>query len=220
MLLLLIAIGFLAHRRSTVHRYLAWLAIGTPIVFLGLATFSASSARYLTGMLPAATLLAATGATALLRYRWTALLAVAVLTAFVIAVLLQALDTAGSPRKYDWRPIAIHLHKNGVRDTVLLSDAPQISKTFNYYAPAEDHLSYQTINPSREPIETLWTATVGRPIAWMVLTGKRSIPPEIADGTTVCTWPFGEMKIVMVARDPAAIPPDLQDCARPSAPSG
>ena len=217
-LIALMVVGLVAHRGSLVHRYLGLLAFGTPLIFIGLGIFTASAGRYLIGMMPAAVLLAASGAGALLRLRrgGARIAVLAVLLAFAGFVALQALDTLASTRKYDWRPIAEFLATTGIRDATLYSDAPQIEKTLRHYLPPDGSIAYRTVAPDREPIDTLWQAAGSEPAGWFLLTNWRNPPDSLTDGATVCSWPFGDMKLVMVAHDAARIPPALAGCGSTS----
>ncbi|WEK51768.1 MAG: glycosyltransferase family 39 protein [Candidatus Kaistia colombiensis] len=205
----LVAIGLIANRHSLVHRYLAVLAVGTFLAFIGIAVFTAVVNRYLIGMMPAAVLLASTGAGVLFanpRSRW---LAGSWMALFSLGVGLQGIDTLGSPRKYDWRPIISFLHDNGVRKTAVHSDFFLIRKELGYYADVTDEIEFGTIIGSAEPIDKLWKAAANLPISWFILTVQREAPPVPMPAGVACTWSFGKMKVVMVARDHTEMPASL-----------
>lgn len=198
--------GILAHRTSPVHRYLAIQAGGPLLAFAGLATFSVVSQRYLVGMMPAAILLAASGVAHLaVLGRWRVPFAAA-LGLFGIGVVFQAIDTLQAPRKFDWRPIAAFLHDSGVREAIVFSDQHLIKRELRYYTDPGDRLAYQTVFIGREPVETLWADAEGLPVAWLVLSAAQALPPRSQAASAVCSWSFGDLKVVMLARDVAAVP--------------
>lgn len=206
---ILIALGAIANRQSAVHRYLAGLAIGTFAAFIGISVFTAVTGRYLIGMMPAALLLASSGVAVLVnnpRARWLAVL----LIGFGVGTVLQGIDTIGSPRKYDWRPIVTFMRDGGVRNTLVFSDQPHIRKELGHYADGADAIGFGAVLNSREPIDQLWKAAEDLPIAWFVLTAQQVAPPRPTSTAISCTWPFGKMKVVMIARDPASVPAALE----------
>lgn len=211
-LLALMAIGLIANRNRATHRMLAVSAFLTPLAFLLLAAVSASAGRYLIGMLPAAVLLAAAGVAALLADRGMRPAVGATLALLLAGLSLQALDMLVSPRKFDWRPVAAFLHDKGVRDTTILADAPPVEKGLRHYAPPADGLTYDTLDPDRDRIATLWAKTADRPIAFLVIGSYQAIPAAIARDATVCAFPLGDVKFVMVAHDASLIPAPLQGC--------
>jgi len=218
----LMAIGLLADWRSPVRRYLAMVAAGTFVAFVGLAAVTAVVNRYLIGMMPAVVLLAALGVAALCAGRWSRYLAGAWLTLFGAGVLLQSLDTLAAPRKYDWRPVASLLHDAGVRQATLHTDFGLLWRELGYYVEDADAIAYEALRRD-EPIDGLWQKAADLPVAWFVLSAWRDAPPKPTPTAIVCTWPFGKRKVVMVARDrtvaPDAIRGDLADprtCLTPS----
>lgn len=212
-LLALMAIGLIANRHRATHRWLAVSAFLTPLAFLVLGAFSASAGRYLIGMLPAAILLAAAGVAALLADRGMRLAVGATLALLGAGLALQALDMLVSPRKFDWRPVAIFLHDHDVRDTTILADAPPVEKALRHYVPAADELAYETLDPDRDAVAVLWAKAADQPIAFLVLGSYQEVPAAISRDATVCVFPLGDVKLVMVARDASRIPPALAGCA-------
>ena len=212
-LLALMAIGLIANRERRPHRMLAFSAFLTPLVFLVLGAFSASAGRYLIGMLPAAILLAAAGVAALTADRGMRLAIGATLALLGAGLLLQALDMLVSPRKFDWRPVAAFLHESGVRDTTILADASSVESALRHYAAASDGLTFETLDPDRDSIATLWARASDRPLAFLVIGAHQTVPAGLASDATVCTFPFGDVKAILVARDTNAIPPALRGCA-------
>lgn len=222
-LLALVVIGLLADWRSPVRRYLAIVAAGTLLAFVGLAAVTAVVNRYLIGMMPAVVLLAALGVAALCAGRWSRYLALSWLTLFGAGAFLQSLDTLAAPRKYDWRPVASFLHDAGVRQATLHTDFGLLWKELGYYVEDADAIAFEALRRG-EPIDQLWQKAAGLPVAWFVLSDWREAPPKPTPTAIVCTWPFGKRKVVMVARDravaPDAIRSDLDDpriCAAPPA---
>jgi len=210
----LMLVGFLAHRKRPAFRMLAVTAFGTPLVYLLLGVFSASAGRYLIGMLPAAVLLAATGATTLLaRPGIPRLAAGAALTLFFCGVGLQSLDMLVSERKYDWRPVAAFLHAHGVTDTAILTDAPQAVKALRHYVAPADRIRYDAIDPMREPMQNLWAKASGRPLAFLLTASYKPLPASVIENAIVCRWPFGDQTLTMIARAPASMPEALSACA-------
>ncbi|WP_266337281.1 hypothetical protein [Kaistia nematophila] len=219
----LMAIGLIANRRSLVHRYLAIVAIGTFVAFMGVAAFTAVTGRYLIGMMPAAVMLAAFGVGALLangRARWFALPWLAL---FGAGLVLQGLDTLAAPRKYDWRPVARFLHDAGFRQGVVHTDVDVFRRELGHYVDKADTVAFRAISPG-ESIDALWRKASDQPVAWFVVSAWRGSPPMPTSEAVVCTWPFGKMKVMMVARDRAGAPDgvrnDLADpriCTAPAA---
>ncbi|BCP51627.1 hypothetical protein K32_02440 [Kaistia sp. 32K] len=209
----LMLVGFLANRARPAHRMLAVTAFGTPLVFLVLGIFSASAGRYLIGMLPAAILLASAGVTALVERAGAWRLPIlAGLAALFAGFALQGLDMLVSARKYDWRPVAAFLEQGGVRDTELLTDAPQAERALRHYVGEAARISYGAIDPALEPIEILWSKAAGRPLAFLLTASYQPLPDDIPEGAIVCRWPFGDQTLTMIARDLGLVPPALRGC--------
>ncbi|MCX5518011.1 hypothetical protein OSH10_06145 [Kaistia defluvii] len=203
--------GLIVNRRSTVHRYLAGLAIGTFLVFIGISAVTAVTSRYLIGMMPAVVLLASSGAVALVSDRRSRWLAVPLIALFTVGVVLQATDTLGSQRKYDWRPIANFLHDAGVRGAVIHSNFPHAEKELKYYVDSADELTVLRLPDTGMPMETPSQSDSGLPNVWFVLTTEPETPPRLPPGAASCSWYFGKMKVVMVARDLSSLPLRLRD---------
>lgn len=207
----LLLVGFIANRRSIVHRYLAGLAIGTFLVFIGISAVTAVTSRYLIGMMPAVVLLASTGVVALFADRHSRWLAAPLIALFAAGVVLQGTDTLGSQRKYDWRPIASFLHDAGVRGAVIHSNFPHAEKELTYYVDRADGLTVRRLSDTRVSVETLWPPGSGLLNAWIVLTAEPVNLPQLPPGVVSCSWSFGKMQVVVVARDPSSLPPSLHD---------
>jgi uncharacterized membrane protein len=217
----LMAIGLLAHRRSPAQRYFAFMVVGSLVALAVMASFTAVAQRYVIGMIPAAVLLAGSGAAALLlpsRLRWVFAPAIALVGA---GFVLQALDTLQSPRKIDWRPIIAFLRDQGVRDQTVFSDQLEIRYAFRRYGDAADALAFNVAIKDIDPIQTLWSAAAERPVAWFVLDAGSAKPPRPAPSSALCSWPVGNYQVVMLARDASAVPAALRvaldgpECAVP-----
>jgi hypothetical protein len=211
-LLTLMALGLAANWRRPTHKMMAVTAIGTPILFALIGLVSASAGRYLIGMLPAVVLLAAAGVSALLRERRIRVPAAALLALAFGGLSLQALDTLVSERKYDWRPVAAFLDRAGLTSINILSDAPQSEQVVGHYLAAADTVTFETINPAREPLDRLWLMATGRRVTWLLLVSGETPPETLTDGITVCRWPFREMTFTMIARESALVPASLRGC--------
>lgn len=209
-LLGLMAVGLIANRRKPTHRMLAVTAIGTPILHALLGLVSASAGRYLIGMLPAAILLAASGARVLLQSRQTRVPAAILLLVFGVGLSLQALDTLVSERKYDWRPIAAFLDHEDLGPLEILTDTPQSGPDIDHYLHHPDSVTFSTINPTQDPLEILWARARNRPMAWLLLPAGEMPPDDISAGASVCRWSFGEMALTLITRDPSRMPPALR----------
>jgi mannosyltransferase len=206
--------GLIANRGRPAYRLLAVTALGTPVVYLLLGIVSASAGRYLIGMLPAAILLAAAGASALLAMRRASRPVVALLLGlFLCGIGLQALDMLVTERKYDWRPIAAFLHESGLRDVEILTDAPQAQKALRHYVAVGDDVRYDAIDPALEPMDRLWAKAAARPLAFLLTATYKPLPAALAGEAIVCRWRFGEQTLTMIANDPDAMPEALAACA-------
>jgi len=205
-LLGLMAIGSWTNRASPAHRYLAFMVVGSFVALAILASFTAVAQRYVIGMMPAVVILAASGAAALLmmnRLRWAFAPVVALIG---MGFLLQAFDTLQSPRKADWRPIIAFLRDKEVRDQQVFSDQFEIRFAFRHYGSIQDQLTFRVASKGIEPIQTLWSAAADRSVAWFVLSGDSAEPPRRSVSSPLCSWPIGDLKVVMLARDVAAVP--------------
>ncbi|HWJ74765.1 MAG TPA: hypothetical protein VNX29_16510 [Kaistia sp.] len=211
-LLGLLAIGVGLGISRTAGRYLIITAIGTPLAFIVIGSFTAVTARYLLGMMPATILLVTAAMTFIVSRPAWRIPATAVITIFVLAVSLQAADMLASGRKVDWRSVSALLHANGVRNIEILANSEQIPRDLAYYLPKSDGVTYQFIRPPLEPMDRIWSAAKAHDPAWIAMLYANQLPPEVIAGRMVCRWQFAWLTLFAVTRDPALLPPSLRDC--------
>lgn len=211
--LALLVIGIAFGFRQRIERYLIVIAVGTPLVFVVIGSVSALVPRYLISMMPATILLAGSAVGLLLARPAWRLPVGAILAAAMVPLWLQAFDTLASERKIDWRAVSAFLHDNGVRDIELLSTSTQIPRIFRHYQPRSDGFTYLAKGPPANPPDIIWQAARARDVAWLALFYTDALPADVAAGRVVCRWRFGHFSLFVAARDAAALPAPLRDCA-------
>ncbi|SHG74683.1 Dolichyl-phosphate-mannose-protein mannosyltransferase [Kaistia soli DSM 19436] len=212
-LLALIAAGALLGISRTVGRYLIVTAIGTPLVFIIIGSFTAVTPRYMLGMMPATILLVAAAMTFLVSRPAWRIPGAALLAIFFLAISLQAADMLVSERKLDWRSVAAFLRANGISDTEILANSDQTPRDLAHYLPKSDGITYQFVRPPLEPMDRIWSAAKARDVAWIATLYADWLPPDVTADRTVCRWRFSALTLFAVARDPSLLPPSLRNCA-------
>jgi len=205
--------------RDPAVRLLAGSAVGTPLVFMVLGVFTATSGRYMLGMLPPAIVLAGIGAGELLRLTGpgsralrAALGALAAAAALMLG--LQGLDATQSETRFDWRSIGRFLAEHQIRDVEILTNNGVAPVSVGYYLPPGQAIRWRVANPPFEPIETLWPAARASDPAMLLLFFRGgAVPDEVVAGRSVCRFPFGPADLVILTRDPANLPAPLRGCA-------
>lgn len=200
--------------RDPAIRLLAGSAIGTPLVFMVLGVFTATSGRYMLGMLPPAIVLASIGAAELLARPKLRLPASAILAGAALMLGLQGLDATRSETRFDWRSIGRFLAEHQIRDVDILTNNGVAPVSVDYYMPPGSAIRWRVANPPFEPIETLWPAARASDPAMMLLFFRGgAVPDEVVAGRSVCRFPFGLADLVILTRDPASLPAPLRGCA-------
>lgn len=208
----LVLAGFWLRRRDRVIRYLAGSVFGTPLAFLLIGSITATSGRYLIGMLPPAIVLGACGAAALAE-RWRLALA-AVLALAGLMLALQTLDASLSDSRYDWRRLGRFMAANGIRDVEIMTNNRVAPVSLDYYLPAGSGIAW---NVAREPpatIDAVWEWARGRETAWLLLFYRDGpLPDDVVRGRTVCRWHFSYGDLFVLTHDPSELPAPLEGCA-------
>lgn len=210
----LVFAAIVIRRRDPAIRLLAGSAIGTPLVFLVLGIFTATSGRYMLGMLPPAIVLASVGAAELLgrpKLRRPAALA---LGAALLMLGLQALDATQSDARFDWRSVGRFMAENDVRDVEVLTNNGVAPVSVGYYLPPGSEIRWRVARPPFQAIDDLWQWARESDTAWLLLFFRGSeVPDEVVAGRKVCRFPLGLADLVILTPDPTTLPAPLRGCA-------
>ncbi|MBN8999359.1 MAG: hypothetical protein J0H54_08170, partial [Rhizobiales bacterium] len=204
--------GMIRTRRQPVFRFLSFVLVGTPVVFIAMGVVSPTAARYMTGTVPLAILFAATAiACGFSVPRWRFAVA-ALAAAFVLGTLLQLRDGTESEVKLDWRPAAAFLADRDLRNVELYSPHNEFQSILTHYLPDGTGVRYRLVDYEFLPVSEFWKAVGERDDTWAVVHYWLRPPEDLAAHRIVCTEQFGRVSVLYLTRDAATIPPGFESC--------